>query len=193
MKKRFKAIELKYLDENVIEHIRIWRNKPFVKEKMYTQHNITKEEHHCFIEKLKADSNRGLFVFFLDEEPFGVYQYDKHPNGNYMTGGNYLIDQDFQDNGYGVIQIYFMMEIIFSVIGCNKNYGEILDTNKRMIAMDKRIGAKLEGILRQQVLVNGEYHDIHCYGILREEWLVSKPKFEKLVFRFVEDNYEIII
>lgn len=192
MKKRFKAIELKYLDEETINRIRIWRNQPFVKEKMYNQHDITEEEHYQFINRIKADKNRGLFVFFLNDEPFGVYQYEIHPEGNYMTGGNYLTSQEFQDIGYGVIQMYFIMEIVFNFIGCNKNYGEILDTNKRMIVMNKRIGIQIEGILRQQVIINNEYHDIYCCGILKKEWLENRDKIYNLVSKFIDKEYQII-
>ena len=67
-KKHFKAVELKYLDSETILKIREWRNQEFVKKNMYSQHEITQEEHLKYIDNIRNDNNRGLFVFYLDDE-----------------------------------------------------------------------------------------------------------------------------
>ena len=181
MKKHFKAIELKHLDDETVMKIREWRNQPFVKNMMYSQHDITEEEHRKYIDTLLQDNNRGLFVFYLDDIPFGIYQYVIHPQGNYVTDGNYLIGQEYQDMGYGTIQTYFMSVIKFDYLHCHKSYGEMLDINRRVIMLNKKLGIPLEGILRQQQLINGEYHDVYCYGLLQTEWEEKRKQQEKLI------------
>lgn len=193
MKKHFKAIELKHLDDETVMKIREWRNQPFVKNMMYSQHDITEEEHRKYIDTLLQDNNRGLFVFYLDDIPFGIYQYVIHPQGNYVTDGNYLIGQEYQDMGYGTIQTYFMSVIKFDYLHCHKSYGEMLDINRRVIMLNKKLGIPLEGILRQQQLINGEYHDVYCYGLLQTEWEEKRKQQEKLIYRIVDKEYEIYI
>lgn len=193
MKKHFKAVELKHLDDETIMKIREWRNQPFVKNMMYSQHDITEEEHRSYIESLKRDEDRGLFVFYLDDEPFGIYQYMIHPEGNYVTDGNYLVSPEYQDMGYGTIQAFFMNIIKFEYLGCNKSYGEMLDDNRRVIMLNKKMGITLEGVLRQHRLIDGEYHDVYCYGLLASEWKEKKEKISRLIFRLVDDVYDILL
>lgn len=193
MKKHFKAVELKYLDDDTIMKIREWRNQPFIKNMMYSQHDITEEEHTNYISALKKDENRGLFVFYLDDTPFAVYQYIIHPEGNYITDGNYLTEEEYQYMGYGTIQIYFMNIIKFEYLHCNKSYGEALDINQRVITLNKKFKTPLEGVLRQHQLLNGEYHDVYCYGLLRTEWEEKKKDLEKLIYKIVDNKYEIYI
>ena len=188
MKKQFKAVELEQLDEATIHQIRLWRNSDFVRSKMYVQHEITEEEHTNYIEKVKQDRNRGLFVFYLDKHPFGVYQYEIHPEGNYVTNGCYLIDSSYSELGYGVILNYYICELAFYKLKVNKCFGEVIDLNKDAIHTNKRMGGKLEGILRQQVLKDGEYHDVYMFGILREEWEQRREKLWKVLDEIIEVN-----
>lgn len=193
MKKHFKAVELKYLDDETIKKIREWRNQSFVRELMYTQQEITEEEHNSFIDSFFKSEKRGLFVFYLDDEPFGVYQYIYHPEGNYVTDGNYLIKQEYQDLGYGVIQVYFMNIIKFEYLKCHKSYAEMLANNKRVIMLNEKMGAHLEGVLREHYLIEGRYYDIYCYGQLEKEWIENRKKYENLIFKIVDKKYKIYI
>lgn len=193
MKMRFKAVELKCLDEETIAKIREWRNQPFVQQMMYSQKEISEEEHKKYIAALLEDTNRGLFVFYLDDEPFAVYQYTIHPEGNYVVDGIYLIAEEYQYMGYGVLLIYFVDEIKFHYLHCHKSYGEVIDINTRVIALNEKMGILREGVLRQQALVGNSYHDVWCYGMLASEWDEKKIKIEKLVFRLVEQEYTVLM
>ncbi len=189
---KVKAVELRHLDESTIANIRIWRNQDFVSKMMYMQHFITQEEHARYVDALLGDKNRGLYVFYLDNQPFGVFQYQIHPEGNYVTSGNYLISIEDQQRGYGTIQLYFQNEIIFGHLKCNKSYGEIMSYNKKAITTNKKMGAKVEGILRQQILFGKEYVDVYCLGLLADEWIERKKRIEPIIFEFVENEWEII-
>ena len=193
MKKHFKALVLNCLDEETIMKIREWRNQPFVKNMMYSQHHITEKEHRKYITSILEDKNRGLFVFYLDNIPFGVFQYKIYPEGNYAMGGNYLVNQEYQYMGYGAIQLYFIDIIVFNYLCCHKAYSEVLDVNKKLIAMNKQLNVPLEGVLRQHRLVNGKYHDVFCYGLLKTEWEQKLKKLEKLIYKIVDSEYEIFI
>lgn len=189
---RFKAVELKCLDEETIAKIREWRNQPFVQQMMYSQKEISEEEHKKYIAALLEDTNRGLFVFYLDDEPFAVYQYTIHPEGNYVVDGIYLIAEEYQNMGYGVLLIYFVNEIKFHFLKCHKSYGEVLDINSRIIALNEKIGVVREGVLRQQVVIENKYHDVWCYGMFSYEWEEKKKKIEKIVTQLVEKEFDVV-
>ena len=63
----------------------------------------------------------------------------------------------------------------FNVLGANKAEGRIKGDNPASIAMLEFFGFKKEAQLRQRVKgVNGEFVDLHIYGLLKEEWQASK-------------------
>ena len=181
-------MELKHLDEETIKDIRLWRNQPFVRTMMYQQNEITEKEHSEYIQKLKEDNNRGLFVFYLDEEPLGVYQYKIDPLGNYATIGDYLIREEYADLGYGIIMGYFITEINFEILKTHKNFGEVMDFNINVRKYNKRLGVRSEGVLRDHVFLNGSYHDVYLYGTLRAEWDCIKNRIHDLVHEFVMEE-----
>ena len=165
MKKHFKAVELKYLDDATIMKIREWRNQPFVKSMMYSQHEITEEEHRNYIAALKQDDNRGLFVFYLDDEPFGVYQYTLDREKPSVFNGCYLIKEEDQYFGYGTILNYMIQVVAHTAFNIDKMYGEVIDINKRALALQEKLGGTIEKVFQNKVQINGEKHDVYlfCY------------------------------
>jgi len=185
-KKELKFINIFKLDNEMIEKVRCWRNKEHVRKYMFNQHEITKEEHLAYIEGLKNSSNKGLYVIYLDNEAIGVFQYKINPKGNFMESGNYITEEKFLNCGYGVIILYTIIEIAFKHLKVNKVYSEIIESNKKVISMHKKMGIVEEGILRKQIIINNKYYDIHQFGIFEYEWEKCKPK--KIIDKFIINN-----
>ncbi len=186
-KKSFKAVELKHLDEETINKIRQWRNSDFVRTKSLNQHIITPEEHKNFIEKLKQNPNRGLFVFYLDNEPFAVYHYSLNPETNSISGSNYLTDEDYHYLGYGEILHHFSRIIIFEFFKVDYEEGEILDTNKKFIATCQKYNT-ITGVLKNKVLINGEYHDIYQLKLSRDYYNSIPQTHISKIYRIVKEE-----
>lgn len=187
VKKSFKAVELKYLDKETTEQIRIWRNSEFIRKQSFTNHIITPEEHKNFINKIKNDNNRGLFVFYLDDEPFGVYQYEINHLNNFVTIGNYLIDEEYQYMGYGAIMLYFILEINFRILNIHKQYGEVLDTNVKSLSIYKKLNS-IEGHFREHIKINESYHDLYTIGILEKDYKYIKTKLKNIINTIVKEE-----
>lgn len=192
-KKHFKAVELKYLDSETILKIREWRNQDFVKKNMYSQHEITQEEHLKYIDNIRNDNNRGLFVFYLDDEPFGVYQYTMNPDDKTITGGNYLVDEEYMFMGYGTIQTYFMGVIKFDYLKCEREYDETLDINKRVINLAQKMGGRVKKIPGKRCMLQDGYHDVYCIEGNAIDWENRRKKLEKVVYKIVEQQFDIIL
>lgn len=186
VKKSFKAVELNRLDKDTAEQIRIWRNNEFVRKQSFTTHIISPEEHKAFIDKIKNDKNRGLFVFYLDNEPFGVFQYEINLS-RVLTAGYYLTDEEYTYMGYGVIMCYYIYEISFSILKAHKYSAETLDSNKKLISMYKRDNI-IEGIRQEHILLDGTYHDIYLVGILEKNYSRIKSKLKPLVGVIVKED-----
>ncbi len=180
VKKVFKAVSVDNLDKDTILNIRLWRNQDFVKKSSLQQHDITEEEHLRFIEQLKADINQQMYVFYLDNEPFAVYQYEVNTDKREVTNGYYLISEGYQNLGYGAILIYAVNYINAYCLDVDYNYGAVLGSNARQLRLQK--GAILVDTKKSDIEIDGQLVDVYYYRTpiqpyddnCRETRLVSK-------------------
>ena len=187
-----KIVSINYIDDNTIDKICDWRNQDFVRTKMFARHIISLKEHRDYIDMVRKDDKRDMFVLYIDDVPFGVIQYKLYTSGNYVICGNYLINEADQDKGLGTMLVFFQNDIVFKYTECNKIYSEVLSYNKAALSINKKIGGVQEGILRQQVHMDGKYYDIYCFGLLREEWTAIKNKYEKYIYDSIENSKVIV-
>lgn len=187
MKKSFKAVELKYLDAETVMKIREWRNRDFVRKMSRQQDIISEQTHMQYINRLREDQNRGLFVFYLDNEPFAVYQYILNQDKGYVESSHYLVDEKYQQLGYGAILSFFELDIIFYILNYSKSYGEVLECNKKTIALHRKFGATLEKIMPKVKQPNGERYDVYCFSIHRDTWENNKQKYQKVIDILIDD------
>lgn len=194
-KKKIRFVNIFTEDDSIIEKVRLWRNQEHVKKYMYNQHDISIQEHINYIEKLRNDKNKGLYIIYANADIIGVFQYSINSRGNYLESGNYLTDEKYMGCGYGVIILYMLIEIAFKYLKVNKVYSEILGTNKKVISMHKKMGIIQEGLLRNQIILNGQYCDIYQFGIFENEWDNCKNKTKKIIDKFVvsSDIKDIIV
>lgn len=185
MKMKFKAVELCRLDEETIKQIRNWRNQDFVRKMMYTQHEISEQEHLGFVENLKKDPNRGLFVYYLDEEPFGVFQYVWNREEESIRTGWYLTKEEYQDMGYGVFLRFFSLEIIYKVLKAKQVVGEVLGSNEKALLYY----GKPDRIEKNGVMINGQAQDICYFFVTSEQWEEINRKEKKLVEQLVDCSH----
>lgn len=190
VKKRIKAIELRQLDEETICKIREWRNQDFVRKNMFHQDIITAEEHEQWIQKVRLDNNRYLFVLYIDDIPLGVCTYIYNMQDDIVEMGHYLISEEDQTMGYGVLLTYFGLDIMYNVLHYNRMRSQTLVTNKRVKGINRYLGGeeKVASITK-----NGKEYEIDLISGTREEWnKVDKKTLGKLVFKFVEEDYKVL-
>lgn len=58
----------------------------------------------------------------------------------------------------------------FEQLNLNRVNSNVFDFNLRSQKMHVKIGFKQEGIRRQAKYINGAYHNVIEYGLLREDW-----------------------
>lgn len=189
-KKKFKAIELKYLDENTIHKIREWRNADFVREMSFTRHIISPEEHLAFIQNLKEDPNRGLFVLYFDDEPVAVFHYVLHPESNSLTDSHYLTNEDYRYEGYGEVVAYLIKSIMFNILKVDYEISEILDNNKKLISACKK-GDLIDKVLKDHIVIDGISHDVYQIKYTKEFFFNRPEWYTKAIYNIVqEENIE---
>lgn len=193
IKKRFKAVELNCLDETTIHEICNWRNQEFVRRNMFSQDEISIQAHLQWVQAMKNDMNRHLFVFYLDDVPFGVENYTYKPEHDWVEIGNYLISEEFQAMGYGVIMSYFGLDIMYNVLGYENMYAEIIEYNKKASAISRRFFGEDEEYKESTVELNGQGYKVKIERGTKDSWNnFEKQKLGKLVLKFTYKDYDVI-
>lgn len=88
----------------------------------------------------------------------------------------------FQGTGLNSNMKFLMLQYAFEVLNFEKIEFRIDERNNKSRKAVEKLGATLEGVLRKNIeMKNGHRRNTCCYGILREEWTLIKPKLSSLI------------
>jgi RimJ/RimL family protein N-acetyltransferase len=79
-------------------------------------------------------------------------------------------DKDYWGQGYATEAIQKLFEHGFLKLGLNRIWSGTSVLNLGMIKSFQKLGMKQEGIYRQGQFLDGKFHDVAAYAILRSEW-----------------------
>lgn len=71
---------------------------------------------------------------------------------------------------YAADALYAFLEWLFYELNVHRITCETYATNKRAIRFFEKLGFKREGIIREAHYINGQYHDIISFGLLKREF-----------------------
>lgn len=151
-----------------LERVLAWRNHPQVRRYMYTQHEISLEEHIRWFEKASKDPARHLLVFEHGLTPLGFSSLHEIASGGIAEWGFYAAPD--APMGTGALLGQSVLRYAFTEAGLHKLCGQALAYNERSIQFHQKLGFQQEGILRQQHFDGQHYHDVVCFGLLACEW-----------------------
>ena len=146
-----------------------WRNRPDIREKMYTTHLISQEEHEAYFERVKTDPSKAYFIC-EDEagEPLGVVNFvDIDARNRSAFWGFYA---GVTRRGVGSQMEYLALEHAFESLGLHKLNGEVLASNRPVVEFHQKFGFKIEGVLREHHLTPEGYMDVIRIAMLEDEW-----------------------
>lgn len=78
--------------------------------------------------------------------------------------------EDLRGKGYGTKATYTLVKYSFEQLNLNCIYSHIIDYNIASQRVKEKCGFKKDGILRNRVYKNNEYHDVIVWSLLKEEF-----------------------
>lgn len=81
-----------------------------------------------------------------------------------------VVRHDQRQHGFGLDALVMMAVIGYRHMRLNKLYGFVKGGNTAALGVCRRIGLTEEGILREHRFLDGEYADLHVFGLLSREW-----------------------
>lgn len=148
-----------------------WRNHPDVRRYMFTQHEITLDEHQRWFERTVPDPNKHLLIFEVDHHPLGFVNINMTGNGGIADWGFYVAPD--APKGSGRQLGCAVLNHAFTQLKLHKVCGQALAYNQRSILFHQSLGFQQEGTLRDQHFDGERYHHVIAFGLLSHEWQPS--------------------
>jgi UDP-4-amino-4,6-dideoxy-N-acetyl-beta-L-altrosamine N-acetyltransferase len=166
---KFLNILLSSVEEQ--KEIREWRNDLEVRKYMYNTEIITEEEHLKWLDSLKTRKDTDVFYVLYEGKKIGIASVNQLDLKNKICEwGLYFNNNIERGKGIGKLVEKEFIKYMFDNYDIDKINCGVLSNNLKVVEMHKKFGWTLEGILRKNILINGERLDIYLLGLLREEW-----------------------
>lgn len=146
-----------------------WRNHPDVRAFMFTQHEISPEEHARWFAAADADLARHLLIYERDGEPLGFASLAVRQEHGVADWGFYLAPG--APRGSGTALGDAVLEHAFGVLGLDEVRGEALAFNTASLRMHDKLGFRRTGERPQQDKHGGRDQAVICFQLQRAEWL----------------------
>jgi len=190
-KNNVRAITLKKLIDCSLgqqKAIREIRNHDGVRQSMYTDHLISEDEHHKWIERLKSDTRQIVFLALDETEaPVGLVSVNALDQLHKKADWAFYLDQK-ERGGLGAALEFALINFVFDSIGCEKLNCEVIESNAAVVKLHKKFNFKEEGFRRSNIIKNGERIGVFFLGLTKEDWITNKndiiKKYQPILSKF---------
>ena len=118
---------------------------------------------------ISDESNRFGIITLHDSTPIGALAYLDHNTAQCRAELRKLIGvPEFRGKGLAEEATRLWIAYGFEGLGLEKVYVSTLQTHLSNIRLNEKIGFKVEGLLRNEVLIDGERRDVLRMGICRD-------------------------
>jgi UDP-4-amino-4,6-dideoxy-N-acetyl-beta-L-altrosamine N-acetyltransferase len=152
-----------------------WRNSPEVARWMYSDHQISREEHEQWFSSAIKDPTREYWVIEVEGDPVGLVNlYDIDQAHARASWAYYLAAPGVRGRGVGACVEFLVLEHVFIERGLNKLWCEVLAENEAVARLHLSFGFRQEALFRQHIFKQGRFVDVLGLGLLRGEWLALR-------------------
>lgn len=179
-------ISLRPVGSDDQERLLAWRNAPEVARYMYTDHQISREEHARWFAGLHDDKRRRYWIIESDTDPVGLVNlYDISERDRRCSWAFYLSPDVPRGAGIGSQVETAILVHVFETMRFNKLCCEVLASNTAVWNMHLKFGFAKEGLLRRQVWKAGAFEDVVVLGMTADDWREQKetPRIMRLLER----------
>jgi len=173
---------LRPIEERDLDTVLGWRNSERVRSNMYTDHEITFDEHREWFARLQKEPVPTFMILEFQGRPIGVIQVTQIDRRNNKCHWGFYIGDPGAPPGSGTALGYLGLNYIFDVLKIRKLCAEAFVFNSASVKYHKRLGFIEEGCLVKHILKNGRYEDIVSFALFEEDWVRHRMRIEELYF-----------
>lgn len=164
--------KLRSMEEKDISLVLAWRNKPRIRSAMYTEHEISLEEHMRWFHRTQQEGYCGKhFLFCLDEVPLGVVNFTAISHEHKRLSWGFYLGAEDAPRGSALVMGFLALQEAFERMNMHKVAGEVLENNEKSFRYHQRLGFLQEGCLKEHIFKEKTgYLDVFCFGYLESHW-----------------------
>ncbi|ULO07348.1 GNAT family N-acetyltransferase [Paenibacillus sp. 19GGS1-52] len=138
-----------------------------------TQKHNTKEQIARYIERKTGDDSSVLLLIALEENDtvIGDIAIQDMDRNNRTANLRIAIDKvEHQSKGYGQEALLLLLNYGFGILNLHRIELEVYAYNNRAVHVYEKVGFVREGVRRQTLYYNHEYHDVIMMSMLENEY-----------------------
>lgn len=172
---------LRDIKDDELQLMLTMRNQPSVRENMYTQHEISMEEHMTWWGQAAVSLDQKYFMYERLGSPLGIAAFTSINIHNKESDWIFYAS-DSVPPGTGSRMEFLMLEHAFTTLRLNKLYCEVLAINASVIKLHKKFGFSIEGVLKDRHKIQNTFVDSYRLVLLSSDWLNNRQfMYEKLL------------
>lgn len=164
--------DLRPMCSDDLDNILKLRNHPEIRRYMFTQHEISQEEHKRWFEQASRSPGIDLLILENGKECLGFVQFKESNFKGVFDWGFYIAP--YAPKGSGRKLGMAALDYAFNKEKLYKVCGQALQWNKPSISYHSYLGFKQEGVFQSQYFDGEVYHDLVCFGLLKDEWIAQR-------------------
>ncbi len=155
-----------------------WQNNPNVRRYARNMWPLTIEDVKKWFEPSPDNHTREFVVFTIyhkrDKRPIGTVGFGRinwvNRNANiFATIG----EPEYWGKGIAIEANKLLIKYGFTELNFHKIYAGVFTPNKRSLRAAEKLGFEKEAILKEEMFVDGVYHDIHKFALFKRDWIKS--------------------
>ena len=149
-----------------------WRNHPSVRVNMFSDHEISKDEHFEWFTKTHLNRLQSLWIVLNSAEPIGFVQFKK-THDELSADWGFYVSPDAK-KGSGKILGQLALDMAFGALKISQVFGEALKFNEASIGFHRHLGFIQESS-------SDKNKDILKFVLSKEDWISNKRNLKEKV------------
>lgn len=174
---------LRPMTEADLEKVLSWRNHPGIRAHMYTQHEITLDEHRAWWDRIQGSPKFRFFIYESTGQPLGYVAFSELARASATASWGFYTAPD-APRGTGSMMAFCAMDVAFGPLELRKLNAEAIRRNVASLRLHESLGFVQEGLFRDHVLVGDAFDDVIRLALFATDWRARRSaRFETLTMR----------
>ena len=163
-------VDLRPIEEDDLEFLQRGINDPCVWRAIGRSRPANGRQQREFFEEVVCGDETVNLLIVADGTPVGTVAFNSIDREARRAEIGYWIAPDHHRQGYGTDAVERLVAYGFDQLGLHKVEARVFEFNEASRGLLESVGFEREGVHRDEVFVDGEFHDTYWYGLLAEEW-----------------------
>lgn len=169
------SVTLRTIEEGDLEFLQRDVNDPSVRRSLASVRPVNAEQERDWFERMSEGDDVSLLVC-VEEEPVGTIGLSDIDETWGRAEVGYWVTPEAWGEGYATEATALICGYAFDQRRLHKVVASAFATNAGSRRVLEKVGFVEEGVHREEAFVNGEYVDVHWYGLLAGEWQETRTK-----------------